>query len=397
MNILIATVGGSIDPVVHAIRTNRPTTLAFLATHKGLGTTTGSDEEIPKILSEIAWSGPPPIVETTDRPDELGALWEACARIHRRLPPDAKVIANYTGGSKSMSAALVSFALRAGWELQLQSAKRTDLVRVTANDSARKVAVGPIIAHDVRRQAELLAQRYDHSGAAHLLEQLLADHDLRELGDEIQTQIARHRFDEALDAYDFEAATHILADRATSLSKSHGAEWTPKLRWFRQTLEWLSSTDKPRPTRITDSLALQDFLVETAKRAAHRGRYDDAFSRLYRATEFLAQVVLRFEFDVRTSDVDLAKLPPGGTAIELTVGRDGKRKAGLSHSYELLSTLGHPLGAYYTDTRSRLLHLLENRNESWLAHGFRSISHGLWRQYGEPWLTWLGDARAQVK
>lgn len=397
MTILIATVGGSIDPVVHAIRQTRPSHLGFIASRKGDGTTTGSDVEIPKILSELQWKGPDPIVETTDRPDDLGSIWEACVRLHDRLPNDARIIANYTGGSKSMSAALVSFALRRGWELQLQVARRTDLIRVTAHDAARKVAVGAIIAHDVRQQAKMLAERHDNEGAALLLEGMLSEHTLEGgLQDEVQDEIAGHRFEEALDAYDFERAAALLTNKATSLGKKHGADWVPKLGKFRRTLAWLDSDDEPRPTRIGDALELVDFLVDTAIRSASRGRFDDGFSRLYRATELLAQVVLRHAFDLRTADVDRAKLPPD-CGVELTRGRDGKLKAGLTQGYEILAALGHRVGRYYTDNPSRLLHLLENRNESWLAHGFRSITPSLWRAHGEPWITWLKEAGAHAR
>lgn len=397
MTILIATVGGSTDPVVHAIRQTRPSQLGFIASRKGDGTMVGSDVEIPKILGELRWNGPAPLIETTDRPDDLGAIWEVCVRLHDRLPSDARVIANYTGGSKSMSAALVSFALRRGWELQLQVARRTDLIRVTAHDAARKVAVGAIIAHDVRQQARMLAERHDNEGAALLLEGMLAAHALEgALQDVVQDEIAGYRFEEALEAYDFERAAALLTNKATSLGRKHGADWVPKLGRFRRTLAWLAAKDEPPPVRIGDALELVDFLVETAIRSANRGRFDDGFSRLYRATELLAQVVLRHTFELSTADVDRARLPPD-FGVELALGRDGKLKAGLTQSYEILSSLDHRVGRHYTDNPSRLLHLLENRNESWLAHGFRSITPSLWRAHGEPWITWLREAVAHAR
>lgn len=396
MSVLIATVGGAPDPIVHAIQQSRPALLALVASRAGVGTDKGSVDEIPKILVASNWDGPEPIVETTDRPDELTSIWEACQRLDQRLPRDAKnVVANYTGGSKSMSAALVSYALRAGWALQVQTAKRTDLVKVVANDGARRVAVGHILALDVRRQAEILAQRHDHSGAALLLERLLADHELpAALADAISLEIADHRFEDALDAYDFDTAARLLGDRAAALGKTRGATWNPRLKAFTATLAWLSSSstagnpESAKPKLLSDATSLVEFLVGTARRSAERGRFDDAFSRLYRATELLAQAVLRFAYDLRTAELDRARLPPA-FADRLTTANDGKLQTGLMQSYELLSALDHPLGRYFADSSSRLKNLLKFRNESWLAHGFRSIAPDLWKAHGGAWIEWL--------
>ncbi|MCC6625256.1 MAG: TIGR02710 family CRISPR-associated protein [Deltaproteobacteria bacterium] len=392
MTILIATVGGAPAPVIHAIQQTRPGTLALIASRKGQGTDKGSVDEIPAILEAAGWSGPEPITETLDRPDELAAVWETCEALAARLPGDARIVANYSGGTKSMSAGLVTFALRAGWELQIQSARRNDLVKVTANDNARKVAIGGIVAADVRRQADQLAARHDHDGAATLLERLLADHALPTgLADAIQRDIARHRFDEALDRYDFETAASLLADRGTALSQALGATWAPRLRAFRQTLAWLATTSEPAPKKIADALDLVRHLIDTARRTADRGRCDDAFSRLYRATELLAQIVLRFTFDLRTGDLDRGRLP-AAFVTRLPAAETGPLRASLMQAYTLLADLDHPLGRFFVPSKDRLRALLENRNASWLAHGFLSVTPSMWRTHGEAWIRWLEDA-----
>ena len=396
MTTLIATVGGAPDPVIHAIQQSQPKYLAFIASRAGVGAEKGSVDELPKILAAVGWTGPEPITETTDRPDDLSSIWEACHRLAQRLPA-GPVIANYTGGSKSMSAALVAYGVRAGWQLQLQMVRRTDLHKVVANDSARRVAVGQILTLDARHQAAVLAQRHDHRGAALILERLLADHELAPgLADEIAIEIAAHRFEDALEAYDFATASQVLRDRSAALGKTHGPTWSPRLTAFTTTLEWLSSngigeTAPPKPKRLSDATTLVDFLVDTARRSAERGRYDDAFSRLYRATELLAQIMLRFAFDVRTGDLDRARIP-SSFASRLPAMAEGKVQVGLIQSYELLLAFDHPLGRYFERVSAQLRNLLKFRNESWLAHGFRSITPAIWREHGEAWVALLRDA-----
>ncbi len=149
--ILICTVGGRPEPVVTAVRENPALDhVVFLcsggraaaasSTTVCCATTRDRRRQCPHCgqefvqrvrvapltqaaeLAEGRYS-----VERVEDPDDLGQVLAACERIEAdlrsRWPQDgAVVIANYTGGTKTMSLGLALYALRRavrGWELQL--------------------------------------------------------------------------------------------------------------------------------------------------------------------------------------------------------------------------------------------------------------------------------------
>jgi CRISPR-associated protein (TIGR02710 family) len=139
-------------------------------------------------------------------------------------------------------------------------------------------------------------------------------------------------------------------------------------------------------------------LVENGEGCARRGRYDDAFGRLYRATELLAQVRLRREHQVSTSAVELAKVPEA-SRVWLEKKQSGERKIiqiSMFESYRLLDEWGDSLGAYFTATRTTLERIIQNRNNSLFAHGLTAVSKDMWEKDGVAWRNWLTAALAVV-
>ncbi len=101
-------------------------------------------------------------------------------------------------------------------------------------------------------------------------------------------------------------------------------------------------------------------------------RYDDAIARLYRVTEMLAQWVLATRYGISTDKVETRKVPPKHrpTFEALRSIEDGRVKIGLRKAYELLATLGAPLGAAFVADKE-MRELLKERGRSILAHGIQ--------------------------
>jgi CRISPR-associated protein (TIGR02710 family) len=157
---------------------------------------------------------------------------------------------------------------------------------------------------------------------------------------------------------------------------------------------------------------LVEDLLANAERCAHRGRYDDAVARLYRATELLAQIRLRRVYDIQTGDVWLdspaiAECPAAlellekarAQAVPLSEGsrgadtRDRQVKIGLWQAYSLLGALGDPLGEHFLADSRHLKGFLEMRHRSILAHGLDPVTRGQWEDLGVRWIAWLTGAR----
>ena len=117
-------------------------------------------------------------------------------------------------------------------------------------------------------------------------------------------------------------------------------------------------------------------LIKNAERRLEEGKYDDAVARLYRAVELIVQCKLKFQYGVETSDLDVEKLPEEiRYKYENKRGRNGKIMIGMRQSYKLIRDLNDDLGDKFHND-SRLKDLLQQRNNSILAHGLQPITKG---------------------
>ncbi len=150
-SVLICTVGGSHQPIIKAINDTKPDFVCFICTGPVPETgNKGSETQITGKGPVVAEkSGLPPTLPNI--PTQLGMrhesfeLWivpaddldEAFVRITEKLRelkekyPGAKFISDYTGGTKSMTAALVTAVLETDdVGLQLITGTRADLVKI---------------------------------------------------------------------------------------------------------------------------------------------------------------------------------------------------------------------------------------------------------------------------
>lgn len=120
-------------------------------------------------------------------------------------------------------------------------------------------------------------------------------------------------------------------------------------------------------------------ILANAQRRATAGRYDDAVARLYSAIEKAAKIRLLAEYGINNSDIDCSKLPENLRAeFSAMVDDDGKIKIPLQRSYCLLAELGDSLGKRYIKHQAPLAQHLRNRNVSLLAHGYDPVEEKMY-------------------
>jgi len=115
-------------------------------------------------------------------------------------------------------------------------------------------------------------------------------------------------------------------------------------------------------------------MFNNALRRAKELNYEDAVTRIHRLTEMLAQYKLQEDYKIKTTDVDLNKIPDEKLADILSRKRDqkGKIKLELRESYNLLNSLDP--NPKKSDLRNELLNNIQQmRNHSILAHGVSTI------------------------
>jgi CRISPR-associated protein (TIGR02710 family) len=119
-----------------------------------------------------------------------------------------------------------------------------------------------------------------------------------------------------------------------------------------------------------------DILANAVRRGEIEHKYDDAAARLYSTLEKMAKIRLKFNYGLDNSDVDLAKVPDQGLKDELTVmkhSKTGKIQAPLFKSYQILKSLNDDLGLKYQKHADKLRNVIDVRNMSLLAHGYNAV------------------------
>ena len=384
--ILILTVGGSHQPLVRSIQQNQPSFVYFLCSTDG-GKIKGSYTQVqgegkvcfsrpgldaPDLPNIVQQAGLPPgqfEVQQIGDFDNLSACYLAAMQLIEQVHqahPDARLLVDYTGGTKSMTAGLAAAALDDGrCEIQLVSGLRQDLVKVVdQTEFVRPVRVWDAqIARRIQAARQVLA-RFDYVGAARILEDAAARYGSDHTLEMLQRWLSLCRGFDAWDRFDHAAARQLLQPYRKHVipyakfldaiveGKGHGFEWV-------------------------------EDLIQNASRRAAQERFDDAVGRLYRALELTAQTWLNLRHGLETGNLDLARVPESQRE-RLAQNRNDKGivQVGLRAAWELIAAFPDDLlGQAYQPQQNRLLSFLTTRNASLFAHGFTPIGASAYREH----------------
>ncbi len=381
---LICTVGGSHQPIVRAIETLQPGFVCFVCSeddpatgNKGSYTQiTGKgkiikahfgDEKpsLPNIPSQVGLA--PDNFEILKVPaDDFDAIYRTVTEwLTARSTEGEKLVADYTGGTKTMSAALAVAALDDEQvELQLVSGSRANLVRVESG--AEQVLPASVESSRFCRRLRAAVSpwarfAYEDTVDALTVMQPPANVELR---GEYQRAKDVSRALAAWDRFDHRSALTILASYKARIGQTLGLHL--------KALEMLNETQGPR----REALQLYDLWLNARRRATQR-RYDDAVARVYRLLEWTAQWQLRLHAGIETADIPAEKIP---TSIELGKNREGRYQAGLFQAWQLIGELlDNAAAEFIAGNASKMLDHLKIRNHSILAHGFEPIDASQWK------------------
>ena len=123
------------------------------------------------------------------------------------------------------------------------------------------------------------------------------------------------------------------------------------------------------------SLPMVEELVANAVRRAEEGRYDDAVARLYRALEMVAQAQFMEKYGRSTSRFPFTglhdKLKP---AYQHRKNKDEVVDLGCRDAFKQLYYAGMELGRRYMENEEEIKGILNQRNNSILAHGITPLN-----------------------
>lgn len=398
MTILVLTVGGSHQPLVTAIQSVKPDRVVFLcsedaSTGKGSYAQVVGGGQVIKSDPKLEKPDLPNITTQTDlladryevlKIQNFDSLQDCYYVAHgvlerlRRENPDTKIVADYTGGTKSMTAGLALAAVDDGsCDINLVTGTRSNLDKVrNRTEFARPVMVWDLRGHRKLEEVRFRLSRYDYAGAADLLTTMGSMPISETFFQKITAGISVCRGLDAWDRFNHNEAKTLLE---------------PYRKYLVQ--ESIVLDDLCREQSRDPYVHVEDLLLNAERRAV-QGRYDDAVARIYRAMELIAQVRLRKTYGINTADVDLEKLPT--QARESLVryrSDDGIIQLPLFAAWILLSTIvNDPLGIWFEANKASVQDFLGSRNFSILAHGDKPIDEAIYRSKGMAGVLLCRDA-----
>jgi len=393
--LLVASVGGSTDPIVSALVASRPDVALFVVTAQK-GTQPGSAEKVPGILEKAGLSAlrHELLVVPADDPESIFLALRETLRDLRRQHPKARLVLDYTGGTKSMSTAMVQCALATpGVEVQFMAGRRDTLDKVTpGTERPTQIPIDWLLAE--RTEAQLRAYWRDFAyatcaaGAKGLLENLEHDEKAPEAARQrLRDLAAAARAFDAWDRFRHDEAAKALA----TLLPRH-----PELARFQKLAERCRDSE---PQRIAD-------LWRNAERCAASERYDDAIARAYRLIEWVGQWQLTSRHGIDVGRIDWSRITESEVQRAGLQDRHASRAKTLSGLVQTLKLAAAKdeegeiarflrddfPGKKGKDGEGRLRDMLDLRNRSILAHGQMPLGKADWDRF----LAFMEVFRRQV-
>jgi len=390
-------VGGSPEPIVKALTRWRPVRVCFVPTaltKRSIendsvdpgGKTTPSILAAAKAADFPLDAGRYDIHELSDGEDLalcLTELQRLTGDVERWVKRDGhfRVVVDFTGGTKCMSAAVSLHASR--WPCVFSyvgGAQRTkDGVGVVESGHERVVQqVNPWDALGYRTVEDYIVLFDQHAflAAANIASVTMRRMEVQERKRELAVleQLAKaldawDRFDHMTSRNRLEIVTRSRNDLCAVLGRPRGDHVLARVKQLAEHLGRLAQAAPPTRHHVLDLLA-------NAKRRKDEGRFDDAVARLYRAIEAIAQVALKEGHGVESTEkVPLERVPESLRATWASRADEGVVALGLQDAYALLANLNDPVGQKFGEKGlNGATSPLTARNRSILAHGFDRVS-----------------------
>jgi CRISPR-associated protein (TIGR02710 family) len=389
---LIATVGGTPQPLIETIIQHQPQFVCFLCSQQSV-------EVIAAIkagLKEQSGIESPSFEDHKIILDDINDLvhcytkaQECVRKLQEWSVSPAETVVDFTGGTKTMSVALGLATVEQGYIFSyVGGSKRTKGGMGIVVDGHEEVRTGvspwSLFAVQERRRIAELFNIYQFLSAETLTRDLISrpalDVRLKRFLEIVemlcQGYSAWDRFAHK-EAVEKIKASIPLLEAYVNLGGHHQyaqlrIEVHENLTWLQQLQQETHGFRKPAYRQVVD-------LIANAERRAEEGKYDDAVARLYRALELDGQVALSEPplHIESASDVPVEKIPESVRTEYLRRYRDetdDKIKIGLIATFDLLAEVKHPRGTTFLEHKEQLRAVLASRNHSILAHGLTPIN-----------------------
>jgi len=405
MKILVISVGGSCAPLITSILQNRPDKVFFVCSDDTKNGSKGSYDAVigRGLVCGKDWSNPdqPNIVSQTNLSEDQYVIIKLkyiddhnfcysksldLLKDLRRSYPNAEIIVDYTGGTKSMTVGLVMAAADIpDITIAIVKGERSNLLKV--DDGTQRVKLSRTNYSLLTKQkqiAESFTRTFDYASAVDIINSAFSSFaDIpREIEDEFQKI---HVTCQAFDKWD--KFQHGEAKRI--LERDRKSNWK-LVEVLNQIIECKKFLIEDIPLKNATGYEVVKDLILNAERRALQNKYDDAVARLYRALELIGQVYLKSRHQINTEKVELSKLPEKVSSALFPDSKEKEESLPLFKAFNLIEKLDEinegEFGPLFTKNKKRIMNSLQVRNKSILAHGFRRVSESDYKKVYESFV-----------
>lgn len=387
MPALLVSVGGSPEPILHVLRAQRPTHVAYFCS-------AGSRISAEAIQAQLDFAPTADFLEIAGYEDlgpcyaALRAWLPAWLARHHLAPEDVTV--DYTGGTKTMSAALVLAATELFSHFSYVGGAQRD-----------KAGTGIVLSGFERMRYQgnpwhqLAVRELDQAATLWVAQQYEAVATLLRRTKGRVSREQRPAFERVIDlssalsarlSLQLHTAAEILHKLARKLAVDSPDSAPSSLTSFCQRAAQRFAAAHAASGPASDPTAQLRELLDNALLTARLGRYDDAAARLYRALELFGQNELsRLTGGAfHLGRLKTAALPASLVNFTPFAGPDSleaaQRGIALEQVFRALAHLGHPAGLRAVadfDSPDALTstwrQATTRRNQSILAHGLQPV------------------------
>ena len=375
---MIVAVGGSAAPIVFSLNGDKPALVLFVVSE---GSRPQVEEQILPELEDMPQYEYLQISDHENIETCYKEMREGISRwlLDRQLDQD-DVRVDYTGGTKSMSAAVALASVeRFGDFKYVASYRRTKAGLGTGVSGyeyhARSSNPWNALAVRELERANWLLGEYHAESAAEVLTQAADKCDeahksrlksFAQLADALA----------AADRFQFRQAENKFNQSRRELE--HTLEYPTYQAMLSLLDQWKAIAVQSRPDEKTPGRETLLELLANAERRAKQARYDDATGRLYRAIELYAQQLVKQAFSADLGKPRLDDFP--ATRYEEVLEKfgepngEGQYKLGVKKLFQALEFSDDDDLRGRTQLYSHLENHLQIRNSSLLAHGLQPVS-----------------------
>ncbi|MCX7998090.1 MAG: TIGR02710 family CRISPR-associated CARF protein [Leptospiraceae bacterium] len=362
MIVTVGTGSGVEHGILYSIKSHNPNLLMLIYSE-------GSTQTLNSILNDLEKLKFPTdkiLKKQYDEVNDVELLYKTYSEYLKEIISKgfstSEIVADYTSGTKAMSAALCLAAVSLNVNTLSYVYGERDQNGKVRSGTERVYSLSPnvIFIEEKLKFFRLLFNKYQFESAFDLIQNL--KHPDFDSTLEIYKTLALGY--SKWDKFDYKGAF----DQLKSLKENQ----------LEKNLKDTLDKHKEILFKLQDSQLKEENLNDlysNAKRRFEEGKYDDCVSRLYRLLEMIAQKEIEKELELETKSIPYEELPANLKEKHKNSVQDGNVKLSLQESFEFLLSKQpeNQVAKNYKQDSEEFKKLLSMRNDSLLAHGFVPI------------------------